>query len=59
MRRSGYTLQKIGDSVGVSRERVRQILKELVTYPFPVPATKKLRLGLTMSTSQRYAFTAG
>jgi len=25
MRRSGYTLQKIGDSVGVSRERVRQI----------------------------------
>jgi AraC-like DNA-binding protein len=28
MRRSGYTLQKIGDSVGVSRERVRQILKE-------------------------------
>ena len=28
MRRSGYTLQKIGDCVGVSRERVRQILKE-------------------------------
>jgi len=28
MRRSGYTLQKIGDHVGVSRERVRQILEE-------------------------------
>jgi ribosomal protein S27AE len=28
MRRSGYTLQKIGDYVGVSRERVRQILEE-------------------------------
>ena len=28
MRRSGYTLQEIGDYVGVTRERVRQMLQE-------------------------------
>ena len=28
MRRSGYTLQEIGDIVGVTRERVRQLLDE-------------------------------
>jgi transcriptional regulator with XRE-family HTH domain len=28
MRRKGYTLQKIGDLIGVSRERVRQIIKK-------------------------------
>ena len=28
MRRSGYTLQEIGDSIGVTRERVRQVLQE-------------------------------
>jgi hypothetical protein len=28
MRRSGYTLREIGESVGVSRERIRQLLQE-------------------------------
>ncbi len=28
MRRSGYTLQEIGDCFGVTRERIRQILQE-------------------------------
>jgi hypothetical protein len=28
MRRSGYTLREIGDSVGVTRERIRQLLQQ-------------------------------
>ena len=30
MRRDGFTLQRIGDKIGVSRERVRQILAKAI-----------------------------
>ena len=30
MRRQGYSLQQIGDSVGVTRERIRQLLKRKI-----------------------------
>lgn len=38
MRRQGYTLQEIGDKVGVSRERVRQLLTE---HNAPKPSVYK------------------